>query len=670
ATAVSLFGLAFQLVFALALLIYSIFGNDPSAFSGSLATFLGVPIWLSLALVFHQHRLERLEAIEIEAFRTSAAAESSVFEETGAGEDVQARKLAWMHKWFLPATSLVIGAGYVTLGFVMFFRNQGYASHETFRTPELTGWAIAIGVATAAIGFVFARFVAGMAKQPVWRLLNAGAGAAVGTALLGAALFTGHFLAQALGSDGLLRYLPMVIDIYMIALGVEVGLNFVLTLYRPRRPGEYLRPAMDSRILAFLAAPDRLAESISEAVNYQFGFDVSSTWFYRLISRSIALLVILGVLTIWMMTAFTVVQPDERGLVLRGGKFERQVESGLVIKRPWPFDRVVTFPAQSINEVTVGSATLTTGNDRGPILWTAERTGSERFLIVRPAASTQGDSRGVALVSVEIPIHYVVEDLFAYTKLAQDGPSSDRDAIRKDLLRALSSRVVLEYLSNYTVDEILGADRVAIGQRLGTLLQEQYDAIEAGVRLVFVGLQGVTPPQDVASSFEQVVAADQKRSAEIERAETYRIRQLAAAAGDIDRAQRIVEAIGQLNELGGPGAEGQDAAELELLITELIEQAGGQAAIDIANARRQRWERHMGERVRAVRAMGQRAMYAAAPEAFLAGVYLEAMRSLMSGVRVWIVPDDELQLRGNFEETQVDMIGYDGSGLETDNEEN
>ncbi len=682
ATSVSLIGLGFQIFFALATLLYGIFGQDPAAVSASLAIMLGIPIWLGLALVFHQHRLERLEAMEAEAYAASSAAQASVFEDTAGGENVQANKLAWMHKWFLPILSLAIGAGYVILGIYRFIANRAPIEAGEWTAPEQGGWGISIGVAVAVIGFVFARFVAGMAKQSVWSLLNAGAATAVGSSLLGVALFIAHFAAEAIGRDGLIKFLPLAIDVYMVALGAEIALNFVLTLYRPRKPGEYLRPAFDSRILAFLAAPDRLAESISEAINYQFGFNVSSTWFYRLVSRSLSLLLVLGILVSWFMTSFTVVRADEQGLLLRSGKVIREVDSGLVFKRPWPFDRVVTYPADKVSTLTVGTTLAPPESPNAPILWTTATGVDERYLIVQASADAipGDDDRSFALMAAEIPIHYAVSDLRTFLALAQDGPSGERDRIRNELLEATASSVVTQVMSRYAVDEILGPRRPDIAAELQAAIQGAYDRLGrdlnndgepdgAGVRIVFTGIQGVRPPREVAAAFEAVVSSDQRRQAAIESARAQAILELGSVAGSVDLANQIRDELARLERLKAESASGQRITEQEQRVMTLIVEAGGQAAAEISDARKERWVRHMGQRARAKHYQGQIAAYRAAPRAFVTSRYLDTLLEVLGGARIWITTFDIPNIHLDQLEQNVDIGGLTPTDLEPEQDE-
>ncbi len=675
ATTVSLVGLAIQSVFALVFLVYSRLGADPAAFTGALAMFLGLPIWVALAVVFHQHRLERLEALEHEAYRASTAAQASVFEESGAtlaDEQPQARRLAALHKWFLPIVSLVVAGGYIGLGVLRFTQSRGGLSEESlFSPPPQSGWAISLGVGVAILGFIFARFVAGMAKQKVWDLLHAGSAAAVACSLIGAAQALAHFFHVATKNPVLLKWMGPAIAAGMIALGAEMALNFVLNLYRPRKAGEYPRPAFDSRVLAFIAAPDRLAQSISGAINYQFGFNVSATWFYRLLARSVASLLVLGVLTIWLLSIFTVIRPYERGLLLRNGRFVREVGPGLVIDWPWPLATVERFPASAVNELEIG--TPKPSRD-GPILWTNQHTTDEKFLLVRASVGADqsragGGSDDLSLLAVEIPIHYVVADLRKYKNMGQDGPAGRVDSIRQALLSSVASGVVIRHMATLDESQVLGEQRREVAAGIARMVQEAYDTtLDAGVQVIFAGVAGVHPEQTVAPDFEAVVSADLKRLAAVESAQADAIRSLAAVVGEVERARLINIELDRLDELRNQRAPRDAVIAQEQKINDQIVGAGGDAAVLIASARADRWQRYLGARSRAESSVGMIALYRAAPRPFRVVRFLDAIREAARNARVWVVPTEGVRIRLNQEEQVPLVTGFGSSqGQESQN---
>lgn len=631
AAAIGLSGLGVQLALAAMLLVYALFARDHSAMTAAFYVALGSIVWGGLALVFHQNKLERLEAIEQDALSESGGADASVFTNISDELRVAARRLAWMHRLFLPGLSLPLAAGFIGVGLLRFFSGRPHLDETEFVAPEMTGWAIAVSLAIAVVGFVFARFVAGMAKQPEWSNLRAGASAVVGAALVGLALAIAHFI-EFLGNDVALRYLHVAIPVFMIALGGEILFNFVLNLYRPRRPGETPRPAFDSRILGFVAAPDRLAESLGEAISYQFGFDVTESWFYRLLSRTAVLLVGTGLIVLWGLSSLAVVGPDERGLVLRFGSLQREVASGLHLKMPWPLETVERYPALAVTTLEIGSPAP---DETQPILWTnrhIEAGRAEVPFIVQPTA-TLGDvrARDLAVAVVEAPLQFTVSDLSAFERLAQDGA-------REPLLRAVASRALMQKLSTLSVDEIVGDGRRNATPALRAAVEREFEAMNAGVEVLFMGVTSAHPPrdEDVAKSFENVVIAEQRRESLVERSEAYRVRRLTEVAGDAQLAQEILRELDALERMTDAGAEPERITEQELRVEALLARAGGQAADTILAARADRWERHMGERGRAVRHEGLVQAYRAAPQVFKADAYFAALREMAADARVYI----------------------------------
>ena len=642
ATSISLIGLAIQVALTLTLLLYALFSRDAAALTAAIYTAIGVIVWLGLALLHHQHTLERLESIEADAFAEASASQASVFEGIQDELRVAARRLDWMHRILTPILSLFVGLGLVGVGLARFFSGRIALNPDEYPAPTLTGWAIATGLIVGVVGFVFARFVAGMAKQKEWSALAAGASYLVGVALAGLALAISHFVAF-LGNDDVLRYVTVGLPIYMILLGAEIFFNFVLNIYRPRRPGEAPRPAFDSRLLGFLSAPDRLAESVGEAISYQFGFDVTTSWFYRLLSRTVLLLALFGAALLWGLSTMAVVRPEEKGLILRFGALRAEVESGLHFKLPWPIENLETYPALAVNELQVGTPRPTTP---GPIIWTAPHVevGSEVLMIVQPDGDGPG-GRDLAVVAAEIPVHYRVRDMEAFERFAPP-------AMRNDLLTSIASREVIAEFAQRRAGEVLGAGRADIGVSLTRRIEAAFDKVNAGVQVMFVGVVGAHPPMDqqVAQTYERVVSVEQARETEIERARADAIRTLTRVAGNVDLARDVTRELDALENLNETSAADASVAEQELRIEALIARAGGEAQSLIASARADRWTRHMAERARAARHAGRVAAFSASPTVFRVTEYLSALTDMARDARVYIIAFQDPRVRINLED--------------------
>lgn len=661
-TSVSVFGFAIQLVLAVALLVYSQYSDDHASFTAAVYLGIGLLVWFTLGIMFDLQRRERLEALEIESFGADGV--GSAFRSGEEEIREAARRLAVMQRFFVPGMSLLIAAALISAGWWRLNSARGIVTQDEAVVGEKPGWAIAIGIGAAFVGFVFARFVAGMAKQKVWASLRAGAAYAVGAALFGLAIAAAHFIGYAGDEDVALRYLPAVLSVVMIVLGCEVLVNFALDMYRPRRPGEASRAAFDSRVLGFLAAPDKIAESLGEAINYQFGIDVTGSWFYQLVSRSLLALAIVAVLTGWLLTGIVVVEPHQRAMILKWGKVVREdVGPGIHVKWPWPIgtleipeytlevrqgDRTVKTDIRTVEGIRVlHIGTTPPDDDTGPILWNKQHALNEQFLIVQPSES-EGEreeraddaqtpvTRDVALVAVEVPMHYVVSDVRAFDEVAAPD-------VRDEMFASIGRRVVMQFASTLTVDQILASDRSRLAAELRKALQNEFASLNggrgAGIEILFVGIEGVHPPMKVAPEFEKVIGDLQKRDMAIEDAESYKIQTLTRQAGTVQQAEEIAAKLDRLDEMMKKQVDPEVIAEYRLEIQHDLERAGGEMGALLLDASARRWTRHMGERGQAALHVGQVASYEAAPDLYRAKKYFEALIEAMSGSRVFIVPE-------------------------------
>lgn len=664
ATSISLMGLVVQAGLTVILALYASYsGGDHTATTAAIAVGLGIPIWGVLALLFDLHRRERVEAMEAESLAAAETAAASAFEASGEELRVAARRVAGVQKWVLPVVGLIFGGLMLGLGLVRLGGARGHFAPDDFVPPPLPGWGVGVGLVAAFGGFVFARFVSGMAKQGHWSAIRAGAAQAVGASILGLAMAVSLFVHLAGGPDWPLRALQVGLPVAMIVLGAEVFLNFVLDLYRPRTPGEDPRPCFDSRVLGFVAAPDKIAESVGEALNYQFGVDVTSTWFYQLLSRSVMLLVLLAIVVAWAMTSLVVIQPHQRGIVLTFGEISRPIASlgevgehdigpGLHVKWPWPFSSVVV-PQYTVGEDTQAEHTVrtTTGVQTinlaanppnagdAPILWGEQHTTVEIYNIVQPTrggpapGGDQDDAGGLSLVAIEVPVQYVIEDVELYDRIAAPGQ-------RRRLLEAIGRTVVTRYVASMTVNEVVATERTRLADRLRAEVERAFaqlnDGRGAGVRVLFVGVSGAHPPRDVAPNFERVVQARQNRESKIEQATQERIKTLTSVAGRVDLAERITGLLDEIDASARTGTPETRLAELEIEVQQLLETSGGEAGRLLQQASADRWTRHMDARATLALYEGQLQAFRAAPLLYKTDLYFDALAGAMARSRVFL----------------------------------
>jgi len=63
-------------------------------------------------------------------------------------------------------------------------------------------------------------------------------------------------------------------------MAAEMLLTLLLEIYRPRIKGKIARPLYESRVVGLLAQPENLFTTAAQTLDYQFGFNVSQTWFF------------------------------------------------------------------------------------------------------------------------------------------------------------------------------------------------------------------------------------------------------------------------------------------------------------------------------------------------------------------------------------------------------
>ena len=237
-------------------------------------------IWLILCLQFHQRALAEQEKLDMSQLGKDEMS-SAIFQASGERAGLFAaaqRRLQILEKLFIPIFSALIAAYQLGLGLYLFKTIIAGLEGEP-KQPLLC----AIGMtAIAFMSFLISRYATGMSAQPEWKPLRAGGSFLLCIAVLCFALAIGLALAQ-FKYFIVINVIDWIVPILLVVVGVETALNLILDIYRPRLKGRYSRSAFDSRLLGVINEPGGIFRSAAGAIDYQFGFKVSQTWFYKLL---------------------------------------------------------------------------------------------------------------------------------------------------------------------------------------------------------------------------------------------------------------------------------------------------------------------------------------------------------------------------------------------------
>jgi regulator of protease activity HflC (stomatin/prohibitin superfamily) len=503
-------------------------GFGVTVFAGSLAgqtttVFLGLGVLVAFISWF-QMRLEeneRLEKLELDELARSRGA--SLFESKDIGSFPARNARLQFEKYFVPGFTfllLLLEAGGAWLLWNWSGKNAA-AVKEAHAMASLSLFAI-----FALLLFLFGRFSVTMARLENYRLLRPGS----------SFLLAGAYLCAltALGIAGVEAKFPKA-DFWvarglcglLALLAVENLLALLLEIYRPRVAGKVARPLYESRLVGILAQPESLFTTAAQTLDYQFGFQVSETWFFKAAQKNLAALVLVQLAVLVLSTTVVFVDVGEQAVLEHFGRPVATLGPGAHFKLPWPADIIYRFRTEQIQSFAVGYTPDAQSEAANTIFWTVSHNNEENFIVanralITSATATEGTNdtakaQAVGLITVSIPIQFQITNVtdWVYT-------NSEPDALLKDL----ATREVVHYFAGTDLNEVLSQGRLQAAAALRERIQKSADARSLGAKIIYVGLQDIHPPtaSKVAETYEKVVGAEETRLAKILDAEAEAIR--------------------------------------------------------------------------------------------------------------------------------------------------
>lgn len=239
--------------------------------------------------------------------------------------------------------------------------------------------------------------------------------------------------------------------------------------------------------------------------------------------------------------AFTfTVRPDELGVVLRFGKFERQEPPGLHFRLPYPIEEVRLPKVTVANRTEIGV--------RGPT--DARRTVPTQDLLEESLMLT-GDEN---IVDIGFVVLWNIKDAAAYLFNIQNPDKT---------VKEVAESAMREVVGKSKVQDVLTEKRSQIEQDVRDLLQRTLDSYGAGINITQLQMQRAEAPAQVMDAFRDVAAAaiDQRRienqalaysnkvipeaRGEVQRilqeSQAYKERVIAEAHGEADRFLKVLE---------------------------------------------------------------------------------------------------------------------------------
>ncbi|MFN7000518.1 MAG: FtsH protease activity modulator HflK, partial [Elioraea tepidiphila] len=215
---------------------------------------------------------------------------------------------------------------------------------------------------------------------------------------------------------------------------------------------------------------------------------------------------------VWLLSGFYRVQPDEQGVVLRFGAFNRTTPPGLNYALPYPIESVTTPRVTRINRIDVGFRSQVEGTRPIPTRDVPEEslmlTGDENIIDIDFAVFWRIRDAGEFLFNIRNP---------------------------EQTVKSAAESVMREVIGRTPIQPALTEARAQIEQSVREGTQAMLDQYRAGIELAQVQLQKVDPPAAVIDAFRDVQRANADRERLRNEAEAFRNDIIPRARGEAER---------------------------------------------------------------------------------------------------------------------------------------
>lgn len=205
--------------------------------------------------------------------------------------------------------------------------------------------------------------------------------------------------------------------------------------------------------------------------------------------KFIWLIVVGAILFISGFSSFYTIEPDERGIVQRFGRYVRKTEPGLHFKFPAGIEKVRKVKVEYVFKEEFGFRT-----DKPGIRTTYSTKNFEDESIM-----LSGD---LNIADVEWVVQFKVKDPYKMLfKVRNPGK----------IIRDISEAVVRQIVGDRSISDVLTVGRIEISNKAKEAMQGILDSYDSGIHIVTIKLQDVNPPDLVKPAFNEVNEAKQEK---------------------------------------------------------------------------------------------------------------------------------------------------------------
>ena len=243
-------------------------------------------------------------------------------------------------------------------------------------------------------------------------------------------------------------------------------------------------------------------------------------------------ILVLVALFLWLVSGFFIVQEGQTGVVLRFGKYDHMTPAGFNWRWPTPIESHEIVNVSSVRTVEVGYR------------------GSAKNKQLQESLMLTDDEN---IIDIQFAVQYKLKD-------AVEWLFNNRD--QEEVIKQVAESAIREIVGRSKMDAVLYEGREKVAHDVSKLMQEILDRYKAGVQVTNVTMQGVQPPEQVQTAFDDAVKAGQDRERQknegqayandvipkargaasrlMQEADGYKARVVADALGDASRFKQVL----------------------------------------------------------------------------------------------------------------------------------
>jgi membrane protease subunit HflK len=239
---------------------------------------------------------------------------------------------------------------------------------------------------------------------------------------------------------------------------------------------------------------DEVIKDFKNKFNSTFGGKSSgSTGASKAAKGSFKYLVILA-LIVWLLTGIYIVDPAERGVVLRFGAFQESTTQGPHWHIPYPVESVYKINVEQIRSAEIGFRNVQNSYSGG--------VSSESLMLTKDEN----------MVDVKLAVQYKVADAQAFLF----------NVFQPELtLSHVVQSVIRQVVGDNTMDHVLTTGREQVALEVKSASQALLNEYNTGLMITAVTMQDAQPPVQLKAAFDDVVKAREDEQRYINEARAY-----------------------------------------------------------------------------------------------------------------------------------------------------